>query len=172
MALSDGALNARLDAKGGSEGTIGVMMRRSVASRVFAAFFAPWFALVMAEPASLHTCPEHSVHGVIAAGALEHGQAAHAGRVERAGHADHSRMQHDHVMPDDTAPPAHDRSHHCTCIGGCCAAQPVSAPASSALSWLPADVRAEQPLPAAEGVRRSAAAHVLPFANGPPPARS
>jgi hypothetical protein len=160
------------------------MMHRSVGSRVFAALFAPWFAVVMAEPASLHTCSEHSLHAVVAAGALidlqtqravqmeDAGHAAHAEHARLAGHAEHARMHHDHGSADESMPPAHERTHHCTCIGGCCAVQPVSAPASSALSWLPAEVRTEQARPAAEGVRRTAAAHILPFANGPPIARA
>ncbi|HVT40481.1 MAG TPA: hypothetical protein VHE78_15670 [Gemmatimonadaceae bacterium] len=148
------------------------MMHRSLGSRVFTALFAPWFALVMAEPASLHTCSEHSLHGVIAADALHDGLTERAGYAGHAGHAGHGRLQHDHGMADQSAPPVHERQHQCTCIGGCCAAQPVSAPAGSALSWLPAAVRTQQPLASAQGIRRSAAAHVLPFANGPPAARA
>ena len=135
------------------------MARRSRWNRTFAAVFAPWFAVVMAEPAALHTCAMHSGHGVpTSAGVAVSGHAAHS-----------LLMEHSTTEAGDDAPSVpHDAGKQCTCLGGCCAAAPVATPAATELSWAPAEIRQQrQELPEC-GVRATATDHALPFANGPP----
>lgn len=126
-------------------------MRRSPVARLFAAVLAPWFALVMAEPAALHQCAMHSRHGVTTM-ASQHATHAHAVPVRA-------------PDPDQTA-------RHCTCLGGCCAAAPVAVPGAVEFSFAPASVRSGRSAQPAEQFAPAAAEHLLPFANGPPAARA
>ncbi len=134
-----------------------VTMQRSPATRVLAAVIAPWFAIVMAEPAALHQCAMHSGHAVHAAAgtmAHQHGMDARADAVP------------------GRAPSRDEAARYCTCLGGCCAAAPVAVPVTSELSWIPSSIRSESRAEAAEQVLPAAAGHLLPFANGPPAARA
>ena len=129
-------------------------MRRSFWHRALSAFLAAWLAIVMAEPAALHTCPTHggshaaAMPGAASAMAMGEAMSAHhrAGTPER---------------------PA--RGHQCTCLGQCNAPVGVAAPAAL-VALLPAvetSATRDFGLPDYEYVP-VAAAHVLPFANGPP----
>ena len=128
-------------------------MRRSLWHRALAACMAAWLAIVMAEPALLHACPMHGgAHAAMQGGRasampMAHGAAAHSS--------------------DAPAQPAH--GHQCTCLGQCCAPVGVAAPAA-VVALRPALERAataDSGLPDFEYVP-VAAAHVLPFPNGPP----
>jgi hypothetical protein len=133
-----------------------MMLRRSPGTRLFAAAFAPWLALVMAEPVALHECAMHSGHGVQAtttAMAHQHGTGAHADTVPA------------HTPSRDAA------ANYCTCLGGCCAAAAVALPGAVELSFAPASVRAERCAEPCEQAVPAAGEHLLPFANGPPAAR-
>ena len=134
-------------------------MRRSLSFRLFAALFAPWFALTVAEPLALHDCPIHSVHAV----------AAHSV-------ADHTMMA-DGGMDHATAPAHHDAPGHgshrqCCCPDSSCASAIVALTSSAPqLAWVPAQIQRDVPRAAADAWVLSNAEHVLPFANGPPAAR-
>ena len=129
-------------------------MRRSLWHRALAAFMAAWLAIVMAEPAVLHACPTHG--------------GAHAASMQ-GGRANGMTMAHGAAAQTSEAPahPAH--GHQCTCLGQCCAPVGVAAPASAValVTALETDATRDTGLPAFEYVP-VAAAHVLPFANGPP----
>ena len=131
-------------------------MRRSFWHRALSAFLAAWLAIVMAEPAALHTCPTHggshaaAMHGAGAASAMAMGDAMSA-----------------HHGAGTPGRPAH--RHQCTCLGQCNAPVGVAAPAAL-VALLPAvetSATRDSGLPDHEYVP-VAAAHVLPFANGPP----
>src|SRR5215212_7710544 len=90
-------------------------MHRRWWERTLAAFMAFWLAAVVAEPAFLHSCPQHDGHGAMAAPAA----GAHAGHHGGAHHA---------VPTSDPAPtPA---SHGCTCLGDCGLGPNVVVPAA------------------------------------------
>lgn len=135
------------------------LMRRSPPFRLFAAFFAPWFAFAVAEPAALHECPVHSVHA-----AASHPMAGHV-------------MTDGAAMDDLAAPahpgPSHEGSHHrCCCPDSSCASAAVALVVSEPrIDWVPAKLQLDVlPAPASSFVPASAE-HALPFANGPPAAR-
>ena len=132
-------------------------MRRSLWYRALAALMAAWLAIVMAEPAVLHACPMHGGAHAAASAAVQGG----------AGSA--MTMAHDAASHASDAPahPAH--GHQCTCLGQCCTPVGVAAPATVvALVTAPDSAAARDAgLPDFEYVP-VAAAHVLPFPNGPP----
>ena len=130
-------------------------MRRSLWHRALAAVMAAWLAIVMAEPAVLHACPMHGGVGMTHAASAAHGVA-----MEMTHHAASAPA-------DSPAQPAH--GHQCTCLGQCSAPVGVAAPAALvALAPTIETVAARDGgLPDFEYVP-VAAAHVLPFANGPP----
>ena len=136
------------------------MQRHSPSSRVLAAIIAPWFAIVMAEPAALHTC---SVHSGTAVGATAAAPAT----------ASHSLAVHQHSAENPESGHSSPASPHhggkqCTCLGGCCAASPVSIDRPSFLSWIPAQLQRERPIAPAGESRAAPGDYLLPFANGPP----
>ena len=120
-------------------------MRRSIWHRTLAALLAPWFAFLVAEPATvMHRCPMHD--GIMAASAM-HGMAAHG----------HDRSP--------TAP-AH---HHCTCIGGCTAAGATGLPAPRVVLRVAIVTATPRNPGLPEHVYLPLAAeHARPFANAPP----
>lgn len=79
------------------------MPRTAFAARFATMLLAVWFAVVTAEPASLHSCP---VHG---------GLSGHAhGAIATARH---------HRAP--VREPHHSAPHQCTCPGACCTVTPA-----------------------------------------------
>ncbi|MFN8575015.1 MAG: hypothetical protein U0132_23385 [Gemmatimonadaceae bacterium] len=151
------------------------MRRFSMRSRLLAAVLGPWFALVMAEPAALHTCAVHSAGGtghdqvpshahgaVVRAESPAHVHATAGTRAESPAHA------HDGAAVPSHGPSQHHGNHGCTCLGGCCPASPTLIPPPPALSWLPASVRRYVPAIRADRPQVAAGDYVLPFANGPP----
>lgn len=130
-------------------------MRRPVWFRALTALWALWFAVALIEPAGIHQCP---VHGSVAASDMG-GMAGMAG-MDMGGMA----MSHDAAQPGDG-------SHHaaqCTCLSQCCSAPVFVPPARTALP--------EHAIAAASPARFADVtapllerAHVLPYANGPPP---
>ena len=134
-------------------------MHRSLSFRLFAALFAPWFALTVAEPSAVHDCPIHSVHAV----AL-HGMPDHAMMAD--GAMDHA------AAPADQGVPQHGSHHLCCCPDSSCAAAVVAftSPAGQ-LDWVPAEIQRVVPQLMAVAVVPASAEHTLPFANGPPASR-
>ena len=126
-------------------------MPRSLWHRVLSAFVAVWLALVLGEPAVLHACPMH-------------GGAPAAGVLAAAGVPDAAAGHHEHG-----APAAPSGGHQCTCLGHCSAPVGVAAPAAAVALVPSADAAStrDRGLPDYEYVP-VVAAHVLPFANGPP----
>src|SRR3954468_10263039 len=122
--------------------------------RSLAALFAIWFAVFTAEPARVHSCPEHD--------------GAAAGVAEVPGHAGHHGMDMagDHGSSGD-APSAPHRAHQCTCPSkGCCSTSVASLPPAAPIVGATAVVVAPAiPAPGAPVVDRSE--HVLPFATAP-----
>lgn len=141
-------------------------MRRSLRFRLFAALFAPWFALAVAEPVPMHDCPEHSLHPA-AAHAMAPAPLANAvaNRMATMAHAamEHSGTTHTH---------GHSGTHQCCCLGACCAAVAAVVSPALRLAALPPAVRRTAPPAPVERAGDSCAEHALPFANGPPVARA
>jgi hypothetical protein len=123
-------------------------------SRLFAALFAVWFAVIIGDPGVLHSCAMHGAgHGGHGAATTTH--AAHGGHAAAAGH-----------HPDTSAPA---QPGPCSCVGHCCAATAVAplplAPALELPTTAPAPA---EPLPPAASDVPASPALRLPFANGPP----
>lgn len=126
--------------------TLGVMRRRPF-TRVFASVFALWFAVALVEPALLHACPVHDT----AASPTQAAAHAHAG----------------HEAAPSSQPSA---GEHCLCLGDCAHATALGLP--SVVTRLDARVSAQERDPGLPDYAYVpvAAAHVIPFANGPPTA--
>ena len=112
--------------------------------RALAAVFTLWFALILIEPAVLHACPVHNPVAVPTSGATAH---------------------HGH----EAAPaPEHNSGAHCLCLGDCATFTGVALPASITTLVVPTTTSdGDTGLPDYAYVP-VAAAHVIPFANGPP----
>ena len=125
-------------------------MRRRWYSRFGPLLLACWFVLYATEPAAaLHRCPMHD--GSMGTMAMDA-----SGSMPVAAHA-----------PQGDRQPA--SSHHaCTCMGDCAGAAFVALGGSST-SFVAVVVPAAHAQPmAATAFVPVAAAHVLPFSNGPP----
>jgi len=94
------------------------------------------------------------------------------------GHAAAVKLGHEgHVMPaaaetaatSDIAPSDKETPPHCECIGGCCAASPVTL-GTPAITPVEPVLLARRPhaARALESAPSRGLAHRLPFANGPP----
>ena len=123
------------------------VVRRPVWFRALVSVWGFWLSAALSEAPGLHACPVHGEH------------VAHAGHAGHAAHGSQSSV------------PA-DQSHHspasCTCLGSCCCAAPVAAPASPielADEIIVAIPVAEYASVASPVIHR---AYSLPFANGPP----
>jgi hypothetical protein len=142
-------------------------MRRSLSFRLFTALFAPWFAILVAEPVPLHDCPMHSLHPAAAhAMTSRHAPPAEAfgtPTMPRPG-MEHSKSGHEHGAPVHSA-------HQCCCMGVCCATALAPIARVPQLAWVPAALRSEVVPTFAASSGFDSAEHVLPFANGPPAAR-
>jgi hypothetical protein len=142
-----------------------LMMRRSRWTRPFAALFAVWFALMLGDPGTLHSCPMHGGHGghggAPAAAATASGHGAHGA------HAMHDVASADAMSHDGAQ--HHGKTGPCTCMGQCCAASILAPlPAVAALHVPVTVARVEQPLLVAVGDAPASPDLRLPFANGPP----
>jgi hypothetical protein len=137
-------------------------MRTTWWRRPLALILGVWFAMSMAEPAALHSCPTHGRH---AAATPETAGAERAPGVPAAyGAAGH------HETASTPADVPSGAGHQCTCLGDCStgAGQASLLPATHPARWAPAVVVREAPAPRALSVALQAADFVLPFANGPP----
>ena len=124
-------------------------MRRTWFGRAFSGLFAVWFALSLAGPAVLHSCPVHA--GLAIGAASGHSGAAHS----HATHGEQGGKQ--------------DAHHSCTCLGDCSAGGGVASLPARSIELVAAVSRpGSVALPPAARTRVTAAPHVLPFANGPP----
>ena len=135
------------------------MRRRS--RRFVAVVFAPWFAVVTAEPAAVHHCAMHSPRAA---------HAQHAGLSELAVAA-HQPATHEHnaELGPDASTPERGGAAQCTCDAGCgMTSVATNSQPSAELLVVPETVRREVPLLGATGLAATATPHVLPFANGPP----
>jgi len=134
-------------------------MRRSRSSRLFAALFAPWFAISMAEPVPIHDCPVHPsrVHAMarMSAPAVDRAPAG----------AEHSARADRHDAK------GHGTAHQCCCLGACCASAPATIAAPPQLLQCSALPRHEAAYSTTSSTAQTVAEHVLPFANGPPATR-
>jgi hypothetical protein len=163
-------------------------MRRPLAPRIFGALLAPWLAFYIAEPVALHECAMHGVH-------MSHGAPATSAATEASSMSTTSMAtmddmdamatmgDHDtsgdaiahavHEATHDAESPApHDAGHVCTCLGGCAAAAPVALAPAVLLAWVPAVISRDTHVAPAPKPLRTQTAYLLPFANGPPAARS
>lgn len=139
-------------------------MRRPLWSRALAALLAVWFAIVMAEPAALHSCPMHGGPAVAAASGGHHAAPAPEAAASIHAAARHGMAHHGAPVPADRG-----AGHQCTCLGRCAAGVGAAAPAARVVLAQAVETAAarDSGLPDHEYVP-VAAAHVLPFANGPP----
>ena len=149
------------------------MSPRNWLRRPFAALLAVWFALVMVEPAALHSCPVHAGHA-----AAGHGPAAGepASSVGMAGGVHSAHMSGASVTEsgraDDAAVPGHPGSPHhadCTCPGACTASSgAIALPAAVLVRPLTITIVGVSPILTAAAPASARAPFILPFANGPP----
>lgn len=132
-------------------------MRRPWWHSAGSALLGLWFALVMVEPAALHSCPMHSQgHAHVAAGdpAAAHGEASH-GTLDGA-------------AVDRHPVPSHPGAKVCTCLGDCSGSLAARLPdAHVAVAAL---TRLTQVVPGRPQHEYVAAwvDFVLPFATAPP----
>jgi hypothetical protein len=121
-------------------------MRRAWWFRPLAASFAVWFTAYAVEPASLHACDLHDASPTVSA--TTH---AHDG----------------HHTPASGAEQTDEGASCCTCPGDCSPVSPAALSVGSAAWVIATAVATDTGLPDYEYLP-VAAAHVLPFANGPP----
>jgi hypothetical protein len=130
-------------------------MQRPLWLRLTVAVWAIWLGAVLAGPPGLHACPVHGNH------AGHHMAGMDAAMADMPGAPAHT-AQHD-------APAQHSESH-CTCVGACCSAVPVTPPTAQ-VAEITVDVPvAVAPIAPLRDNRATTAAppHALPFANAPP----
>jgi hypothetical protein len=146
------------------------MSPRNWLRRPFAALLAVWFALVMVEPAALHSCPVHAGHA-----AAGHGPAAGepAPSVGMAGGAHSAHMSGASVTEsgraDDAGAPGSPHHADCTCPGACTASSgAIALPAAVLVRPLTITIVGVSPIPTTVAPASARAPFILPFANGPP----
>lgn len=127
--------------------------------RAFALLQAVWLAVLIAEPASLHTCAMHSAgtgghtaHAPIPVVADEH---AHHG-------AHHASAASEQTDVDESAATV------CQCLGECCGPTTATLPELPTVPVLGATRAAAAVVPRASSDVSRAPDLKLPFANGPP----
>jgi uncharacterized protein involved in copper resistance len=152
------------------------MLRVTTARRLLATLLAPWLAVFLTLPETLHSCAMHSVRGAAHAHANVHAAASVVAPAAPMAHhqmdgASMAGMSHDgtsaasHGAPDASSP----AGTHCTCPEGCCTAAAPVALAPVSLQWVRELLGHQEPqYPRAQVAVASAADHRLPFANGPP----
>ena len=143
------------------------MRQRSLAQRIFTAFFGLWFSVVVAEPLPLHVCPMHD--GPLAYAAAHHAQTVPDVASAPAGHAAMHHALQSHEEPATDSPAGHG-AHQCQCLG-CCAGTSATALPGAPVINVQATLAAVQVRGfAAHNAMRAPVrfAHALPFANGPP----
>lgn len=137
-------------------------MLRARWMRAVSALVAIVFSVFTTEALVLHPCPMHdAVAFTYAAGHAHGAMSAHAAHA--APHADHGTpAQHGDQETDGHG------GHGCSCPGTCTAGAALALPSSGIRDWpvVVALARAH-PWPA-QSHAPEAAAHLLPFANGPP----
>ena len=125
--------------------------------RPLAAVLAVWVVVFVADPTALHACPLHdrTPHDGMALDGMPHDGMSHGGSTVHGG-------------------PGRDADHHaarhvCTCPGNCCAATPLTAPATDTVPTAAQVVACarRRPLPAPSH-RRTAPEHARPPSVGPP----
>lgn len=121
-------------------------MRRTWWSRAFAALLVAWFTAYGVGPEVLHVCEMHSPMSAKAA-------------TQVTAHGDH----HD---PAQLGQPG-DTGECCTCPGACALVAPATLPQGTQTLVVATIALPDTGLPSYEYVP-VAAAHTLPFANGPP----
>jgi hypothetical protein len=130
-------------------------MRRNVLSRPFTAILAVWFALTTVGSTLVHSCPMHD-DPVARVHSSEH---ASASGLQVTGHAGHQ-----------VAPPTDEDEQGptcCTCMDDCSGPPAAWMPLSDSVAPVFVASALDRGLPDYAYVP-VAAAHVLPFANGPP----
>ena len=133
-------------------------MRRSLWSRSFAAVLSAWFAVVTVDPTLVHSCPMHQ-------GELDRN--APGGQPSALIPTAGETHGHDARHADAAAEHQEQEQSCCTCIGQCGAPPSAWSPALGAMSMAIAVAMVDRGVPDYAYVP-VAAAHVLPFANGPP----
>jgi hypothetical protein len=125
-------------------------MRRPIWSRALAALFALWFTVYTVEPVALHACDVHDAPRGAAAATMQSAD-MHAG--------------HSVATTDDGEPSG--KTSCCTCPGDCATTSLTVLPTTATVVSVVTTATTDSGLPDYEYVP-VAAAHVLPFANGPP----
>lgn len=147
---------------------------RSRWSRPFTALFALWFAVVLGDAGTLHSC---AMHGGGMGGHGGHGGhggqgAAHQQATGSAAGHQMDRMHGEQAAAHETPPAGSQRRAApgpCTCLGHCCAVTvAVPLPTVATLPVPVAVAEARHPLEAPAVVAPAAPDLRLPFANGPP----
>ncbi len=122
-------------------------MRRTPWLRALAAVWAVWLQIALLDPGAFDSCPEHAHHAVAA---------------QLASHMAHS-ASHQHGAPMD-----HHGAHQCTCLGACCCAPVIAAPASRVDLPIVATLDQAPAQHDDDGIIAVRRAYSLPFSNGPP----
>jgi hypothetical protein len=139
---------------------MGLMRRLVHLTRPFTALFALWFAVILGDPGTLHSCAMHGTGGHGGHGARQ-APAVSAGGQMHAMHGEHAKA------PAGSQEPAAPRP--CTCLGHCCAVTVAAPLPTVAILPVPVAVAEERhPLDAPSSDAPAAPDLRLPFANGPP----
>jgi len=126
--------------------------------RPFAALIAVWFALIMVEPAALHSCPVHAAHASPSV-SLADEHAGHGGAMASHGNAADASQSTGH----------HDDHAACTCPGRCTASTVgVALPGAVVGSTVALTIATIDEPVATATFTPVRAPFVLPFPNGPP----
>lgn len=122
-------------------------MRHHVWNRACAAVLALWFAIVTGAPVGIHPCPVHDGPAAPSASHAAHGH-AHGASHHSQGHG--------------------GAGAQCHCIGQCCVSTGAAIPGALVATFAIVTVAVREAAHPAYAYVHVAAAHVLPFANGPP----
>ncbi|MCC7054195.1 MAG: hypothetical protein IT355_13095 [Gemmatimonadaceae bacterium] len=146
------------------------MRQRSLTQRLVTALFGVWFCLLVAEPLPLHVCPMHD--GLPPSATAGYTADLSEDRCAPPGQAAITHAPDAHDAPATDTPAGH-AAHQCLCLG-CCAGTPAIALPGAPVVNVPcalADVQVLQVAARNDTLVATRFAHVLPFANGPPPTR-
>lgn len=137
-------------------------MHRSLWYRAVVALWGLWITAALVEPAGVRGC---AMHGGRAVQAMPAPSAASASAGAADAHAHHGPSA---TSPVDAGAPESSGHECCTCLGRCCAASTVVAPAVSVAFVASVEQRTARPATVSTTRPETERPYALPFANGPP----
>jgi hypothetical protein len=139
-------------------------VRRPLWYRALIAAWGIWFTAALTNAGGLHTCPTHGNHAAHSAVGADQASPSHDGAMAGMDHGAAGAATSTSSRSQDTQ----HGPNACTCLGSCCCAAPVAAPAAPRDAFVVALIDAppaDYPEVAAPSFERE---YAHPFANGPP----